>query len=250
MSLVISYNSTDEFVPQWQHYDVIKMLGRGASSMVWLAQDSLTQKEVAIKQLKPGAPVPHQEFSYLASLRHRGLPRAYEMFQEKGCWHLVMDPVHGDTLRIYRSVHGRVVPPEEVRDIGVQLAAVLDELHSHGILYRDLKPTNVIREPSGRIRLVDFGSATQGYDNDCYVTPPYASPEQRVQCESIDERSDIYSLGVVLYELLTGKSDFEMDPYQDEELERLRSVFLTMIAQDPEKRPQSMVDVILVLLRG
>jgi serine/threonine protein kinase len=154
------------------------MLGRGASSIVWLAQDRLTQKEVAIKQLKPGAfpfHIKNSAFLDLLSTSRSSTIVPMRLFQERGCWHLVMEPVHGDTLRIYRSVHGRVVPPEEVRDIGVQLAAVLDELHSHGILYRDLKPTNVIREPSGRIRLVDFGSATQGYDNDCYVTPPYAS---------------------------------------------------------------------------
>lgn len=249
--LTITYGSnTDEFSPQWSHYDVIRQLGRGASSIVWLAQDTSNGRAVAIKQFKRDEPVPHVEFALLSSLQHRGLPQAYELFQENGRWHVVMEPVHGDTLKVYRKVHGGVLPLEEVRDIGVQICAVFDELHQNGVLYRDLKPANVIRETSGRVRLVDFGCATCGDDNDCYVTPPYASPEQRVQVESIDHRADIYSLGVVLFELLTGRTSFEMEPFEDEGMERLRAVFLSMISQDPAKRPQSMVDVMLALLRG
>lgn len=251
MSLTITYeNNTDEFAPQWSHFDVVRQLGRGASSIVWLAQDTSTGQAVAIKQFKRDEPIPHQEHAILASLQHRGLPQAYGLFREHGRWHIVMEPVYGDTLHTYRRVHGGVLPLEEVRDIGVQLCAVMDELHQNGVRYRDLKPSNVIRETSGRIRLVDFGCATCGDDNDCYVTPPYASPEQRVQVEGIDHRADIYSLGVVLFELLTGRVTFEMDPFEDESMERLRSVCLSMIAQDREKRPQSMVDVMLALLRG
>lgn len=249
--LTITYGSnTDEFSPTWSHYDVVRQLGRGASSIVWLAQDTSTGQAVAIKQFKLDEPVPHQEHAILSSLQHRGLTQAYGVFRENGRWHIVMEPVYGDTLKVYRHVHGGVLPLEEVRDIGVQLCAVMDELHSNGVLYRDLKPANVIRETSGRIRLVDFGCATCGDDNDCYVTPPYASPEQRVQVESIDHRADIYSLGVVLFELLTGRVTFEMEPFEDESMERLRSVCLSMISQDPDKRPQSMVEVMLALLRG
>lgn len=250
MSLVISYSSTDEFIPQWSRYDVIRQLGRGSHAMVWLAKDKLADREVAIKQFKPDATVPHLEFAFLTSLVHRNIPQAYEMFREHDCWHIVMEPVHGDTLKFYRRGHGGIIPVEEVRDIGVQLAAALDELHQNGILYRSLKPADVICETSGRIRLVDFGSATQGYDNDCPVTPPYASPEQMVQVESIDARADIYSLGVVLFELLTGKTSFVIEPLEDEVSEQLRSVCLTMCCQDPGERPQSMIDVILLLLRG
>jgi serine/threonine protein kinase len=249
--LTITYGgNTDEFSPTWSHYDVVRQLGRGASSIVWLAQDTSTGRAVAIKQFKVGESVPHVEHALLSSLQHRGLPQAYGLFQENQRWNIVMEPVHGDTLYVYRRVHGGVLPLEEVRDIGVQLCAVMDELHSNGVLYRDLKPANVIRETSGRIRLVDFGCASCGDDNDCYVTPPYASPEQRVQVEAIDHRADIYSLGVVLFELLTGRVTFDMEPFEDEAMERLRSVFLTMISQDPDKRPQSMVDVMLALLRG
>jgi serine/threonine protein kinase len=249
--LTISYSSnTDEFSPTWSHYDVVRQLGRGASSIVWLAQDTSSGRAVAIKQFKPSAPVPHMEASILSSLQHRGLPEVYGTFRENGRWHIVMEPIMGDTLHVYRRVHGGVLPVEEVRDIGVQLCAVFDELHSNGVLYRDLKPENVIHETSGRIRLVDFGCASCGDDNDYYVTPPYAAPEQRVQCETIDHRADIYSLGVVLFELLTGRTNFDMSPYEDEAMERLRSVFLSMIAQDASKRPQSMVDVMLALLKG
>jgi len=251
MSLTITYGSnTDDFAPQWSHYDVVRQLGRGASSIVWLAQDTSSGRAVAIKQFKSDAPIPHMEHAILSSLQHRGLPDVYGLFREHGCWHIVMEPVHGDTLHTYRRVHGGVLPLEDVRDIGVQLCAVMDELHSNGVLYRDLKPENVMHETSGRVRLVDFGCASTGNDNDYYVTPPYASPEQRVQCESIDHRADIYSLGVVLFELLTGRTDFEMSPYEDENMERVRSVCLSMIAQDAAKRPQSMVDVMLALLRG
>jgi serine/threonine protein kinase len=249
--LTITYNGpADEFAPTWSHYDVVRQLGRGASSIVWLAQDTSSGRAVAIKQFKPSEPIPHMESAILASLQHRGLPEVYGTFRENGRWHIVMEPVHGDTLYVYRRVHGGVLPLEEVRDIGVQLCAVMDELHQNGVLYRDLKPANVMRETSGRVRLVDFGCATCGDDNDCYVTPPYAAPEQRVQCESIDHRADIYSLGVVLFELLTGRADFEMQPFEDVSMERVRSVCLKMVSHDAAKRPQSMVDVMLMLLKG
>jgi serine/threonine protein kinase len=251
--LTITYNgNTDEFAPTWSHYDVVRQLGRGASSIVWLAQDTSSGRAVAIKQFKSDASVPHMEHAILSSLQHRGLPEVYGLFRESERWHIVMEPVIGDTLYVYRRVHGGVLPIEEVRDIGVQLCAVMDELHSNGVLYRDLKPTNVMRETSGRVRLVDFGCACTEteYNNDCYVTPPYAAPEQRVRAETIDHRTDIYSLGVVLFELLTGRTDFEMQPFEDVNMEQLRSVCLSMIAQDASKRPQSMVDVMLSLLKG
>lgn len=206
-------------------------------------------REVAIKQFHLGAEIPDLEFALLSSLRHRNIPRGHELFFENEHWHIVMDPVFGDDLRAYRSIHGGIVQVSDVREIGVQLCSALDELHSNGVLYRDLKPANVVREPSGRVRLVDMGSACTDYRNDAYVTPPYASPEQRLRCESIDERADIYSLGVVLFELLTGQSHFDMAPMQDRVSEDVRTVLLSMCSQNPAERPYCMLEVIRLLLR-
>src|SRR5690242_682172 len=158
ISLTWIHDADDEFVPHWRRYDVKTMLGEGSHSTVWLVQDTLADgRHVAIKQFHLGAPVPQLEFALLSSLKHRSIPRAYDLFFENERWNMVMDAVRGDDLRGYRSCHGGIIPAADVREIGVQLASALDELHRQEILYRDLKPTNVLREPSGRVVLVDMG---------------------------------------------------------------------------------------------
>lgn len=249
--ITITYSHAfDDFIPEWQRYEVVRQLGRGEHSIVWLAYDPLSERNVAIKQFHLGASVPCQEFAYLADLRHRGIPRGYELFQEQGRWHIVMEPVFGDTLKTLRRVHGGVMPVEDVRDIGVQLAAILDELHSNSILYRDLNPANVVREASGRVRLVDYGSACTDESNECSVSTPYASPEQRIRSACIDEITDIYSLGVVLHELLTGRVESGECVMEDVVAEKIRLACVSMCSYDPERRPECALEVIRQLLRA
>jgi serine/threonine protein kinase len=152
-----------------------------------------------------------REALLLARLRHPAIPTLYDYFLEDGYWYLVMEYVPGPTLANYIRQNAPL-PPLEALNYAMQLCDVLDYLHRQAppIVFRDLKPSNVILSPEGRLILIDFGIARyfkEGQINDTtdFGSPGYASPEQYEGNGQTDGRSDLYSLGVILYEMLSGK---------------------------------------------
>jgi serine/threonine protein kinase len=152
-----------------------------------------------------------REALLLARLRHPAIPTLYDYFLEDGYWYLVMEYVPGPTLASYIRQNAPL-PPLEALNYAMQLCDVLDYLQQQTppVVFRDLKPSNVILSPEGRLALVDFGIARyfkEGQINDTtdFGSPGYASPEQYEGSGQTDGRSDVYSLGVILHEMLSGK---------------------------------------------
>ena len=204
-------------------YRITRSLGGGGMGRVYLAQDTrLADKPCAIKELLPD---PHasadeqeqataqfqREAAILAHLSHPNLPNVYDYFAEDDHFFLVMDYIEGETLadRLARSPGG--VPVETVMEWAAQLCDVLDYLHRQQppVIFRDLKPANVMVTPDGAVKLIDFGVArlfdpSKGTDTLKMGTAGYAPPEQYAGQGQTTPRSDLYSLGVTLHELLTG----------------------------------------------
>lgn len=152
-----------------------------------------------------------REALFLARLRHVAIPTLYDYFFEHDHWYLVMDYVPGPTLLTYLRQYGPLLPLEAM-NYAMQLCDVLDYLHQQTppIIFRDLKPSNIILTPDGALMLIDFGIARyfkEGQINDTtdFGSPGYASPEQYQGAGQTDARSDLYSLGVILHEMLTGQ---------------------------------------------
>lgn len=152
-----------------------------------------------------------REALLLANLQHASLPAIYDYFIEEGCWYLVMDYIPGPTLSTYIQQHAPLAPLEAL-NYAIQLCDVLEYLHKQSppVIFRDLKPSNIILSPDGRIMLVDFGiaryfKAGQLSDTTEFGSPGYAPPEQYKGEGQTDGRSDLYSLGVILHEMLSGK---------------------------------------------
>jgi|GEM_PF-1306402 len=205
-------------------YRVVRQVGGGGMGRVYLAHDTrLADKPCAVKELRQDPHLPpaeqeqvtaqfHREAAMLAHLSHANLPNVYDYFQEYERFYLVMDFVEGETLeqRLYRSPQG--LPPETVVDWGVQLCDVLTYLHGQNppVIFRDLKPANIMVTPQGQLKLIDFGVArlfdpSKGTDTLKMGTAGYAPPEQYAGRGQTTPRSDIYSLGATLHELLTGE---------------------------------------------
>jgi serine/threonine protein kinase len=151
-----------------------------------------------------------REALFLARMHHPALPSLYDYFYEDGYWYMVMDYIPGQTLTAYLRQQGPL-PLLEALSYALQLCDVFDYLHRQTppIVYRDLKPSNVLITPDGTLMLVDFGIARyfkEGQSNDTtdFGSPGYASPEQYQTEGQTDGRSDLYSLGVLLYEMVTG----------------------------------------------
>jgi serine/threonine protein kinase len=151
-----------------------------------------------------------REALLLARLQHASLPALYDYFLEDGYWYLVMDYIPGPTLSSYMHKHG-AIPPLEALNYAMQLCDVLEYLHEQvpPVVFRDLKPSNIILSPDGRVMLVDFGiaryfKAGQMNDTTEFGSPGYAPPEQYQGGSQTDGRSDLYSLGVILHEMLSG----------------------------------------------
>jgi serine/threonine protein kinase len=150
-------------------------------------------------------------------LDHSAIPRVIAMKESREGTFLVLEYVEGKTLRRY-IWEKAPLPLDEALSIACQLAVTLDYLHAHGISHRDLKPENIIIGPDGRIHIIDFGSAllrgtrrvTWGLGGNVLGTPDYMAPEQ-IQGKRGDARTDIYALGIILYELLTGTVPFHGD---------------------------------------
>ena len=214
------------------HYRIIEKLGAGGMGEVYRARDERLGRDVAIKLLSPELAADleqrrrfEQEVRAAAALNHPGILAVYDVGDHAGRPYLVAELLEGRTLR-ERMAEGKI-PPKKAAGWGVEIAAALEAAHEHRIIHRDLKPENLFITTDGRMKILDFGLAkvaaplpAEGETESLKprATDPgtvlgtvgYMSPEQ-VRGEAVDHRSDIFSLGCVLYEMLSGAKAFQRD---------------------------------------
>ena len=251
-----------------QRYRIIGLAGQGGFGAVYKAVDThcanrlVAIKEITLSSLSAQEVIEatdafHREVLVLSGLTHPNLPRLYDHFTDEQHWYLVTDFIEGETLERYldKARNGRL-PREEVIDTGIQLCTVLGYLHTRQppIIFRDLKPSNVIRTSEGHLYLIDFGIARhfkpgQARDTMILGSPGYAPPEQYGRAQTTPQ-ADIYSLGAMLHQLLTGSDPaqtpfrFALLPLQDQVTpDRLQSLLLQMVAMDVNERPASIATV-------
>ncbi|HVB22915.1 MAG TPA: tetratricopeptide repeat protein [Ktedonobacteraceae bacterium] len=253
-------------------FQLVSRIGQGGMGAVYKAEDTkFDDRPVAVKEMsKAGLPpsrVAEAEASFeheanlLSKLIHPNLPRIYEYFTENDRSYLVMDFIEGETLEDYLDKHnGGPLPIEQVITWAEQLCDVLSYLHNHQppIIFRDLKPANVMIGESGHIFLIDFGIARifkpgQSHDTVALGSPGYAAPEQYGKAQS-SPRTDIYSLGALIHHLLTGLDPSERPFFFRPANEvnpnissRLSALLQQMLEMESDKRPASAEDVLKAL---
>jgi serine/threonine protein kinase len=247
-------------------YHIISKVGSGGYASVYKATDTrrggrlVAVKEVSLLELEPRAVIEatgtfHREVSFLSQLTHAGLPRTYEYCRTPEYLYLVMEYIEGETLEEYQNrayARHKYIPLSEVLTIGIQLCSVLDYLHTRQppIVFRDLKPANIMRAFQGQLYLIDFGIARhykpgQAKDTIALGSLGYAAPEQYGKAQTTP-RADIYSLGAVLHQLLTAEdpseAPFHFTPLRVNSyisLSRLGILIEQMVEMDARKRPAS-----------
>ncbi|MEW5918463.1 MAG: serine/threonine-protein kinase, partial [Gemmatimonadota bacterium] len=205
-------------------YDLDREIGRGGMGIVYLARDKRLKRQVAIKLLPPELAFRSEirtrflrEAETAAQLSHPNIVPIYSVDERDGLVYFVMAYVDGDTVASRLHARGPM-PPDEVRNILIQTADALAYAHERGVVHRDIKPDNILIErEDNRVMVTDFGIAravTEGADSRLTATgmaigtPAYMSPEQSMGEREIDGRSDLYSLGIVAYQMLTGDLPF------------------------------------------
>src|SRR5260221_2331084 len=196
-------------------YRLDEMLGRGGMSEVWAATDTELGRRVALKLLAPNADTARfeREARAVASLGHPNITQLYDYGQEDGRPYMVLESLPGGTLE-ERVQDGRPLPDRETAQIAAELASGLAHAHSRDVVHRDLKPANVLFDEEGRAKLADFGIARMAAGEGTLTeagtvlgTAAYISPEQAAG-EPASAASDGYSLGVMLFRMLTGRLPF------------------------------------------
>jgi eukaryotic-like serine/threonine-protein kinase len=208
-------------------YDIRKLLGKGATGTVYLAVDTFSGREVALKTIEPEVfrdpefgTVHRTQFlneaSLAGKLKHPHIVAILDAVVTEDSGHIAMELVTGGDLSQYASP-GRLLPVADVLQIGFKCCGALDYAHREGIVHRDLKPANILVAKGTEVKISDFGAAllrkTQGLQTASMGSPYYMSPEQ-IESRPLTYHSDMYSLGVVLYELLTGRKPFVADSIQ------------------------------------
>ena len=244
-------------------FEIVRELGRGAQSVVYLARDPHLQREVAIKTLHFSNSSPQQNQQLLAEarmvsqLRHPNIIPIFEAGEEEGDLYLVFEYVRGKNLADYLKISGALTPVKAIAIMYPILDAIA-HAHAAGIIHRDLKPNNILVNEDGVPRVMDFGISArvetpQKDGSEFTGTPAYMAPEY-IHKQEISERSDVFSAGLVFYELLTGQRAVQgNDVFQlinqianqdirlptDDNLvldDQIVSVLYKALARDPEKR--------------
>jgi serine/threonine-protein kinase len=250
-------------------YEVKEILGTGGMGVVYRAFDRELQEPVAIKTLRPEAMAGgtvaldrfKQEIRLARRIAHRNVVRTYDLGEVNGMYYLTMEYVEGTSLKQLIVARGKL-PVAVALTVGKQLCRALEVAHAEGVIHRDIKPQNIVVEPSGFLKVMDFGIARlanppkgKGLTEAgmSIGTPDYMSPEQLSGSE-LDPRSDLYAAGVVLFECVTGRVPYEADTpwalvakHLEEEApnprslnpevpEPLAAVILKAMAKDPAHR--------------
>lgn len=263
-------NQDDKKIKTIDRYEIRGKLGQGAMAVVYKAFDPLIGRELAIKLLLKERIIDQEyltrfrrEAKAVGTLSHPNIVTVYDVGEFDGRPYIVMELLHGTPLdEIMKS--SRKFSPRESLPIVIQLASALDYAHTKGIVHRDVKPSNIILSTNNEVKITDFGIAhfdsgeetQQTRIGDVLGTPQYMSPEQ-VQGQKIDGRSDLFSTGVILYQLLTGQRPFtgdsiaslmykitNTDPPPITELgarvpPSLRNIVSKLLAKLPDKRFQT-----------
>lgn len=263
-------------------YEIIRLLGRGASGEVYLAKEALSGKLYAVKAMRPEA-LRDAEERFLReaeaamSMRHPNLVEVYDAGLDPvtGLYYLIMEYMPAASLR-EELEKGERIGFERVARIAADVAAALAVIESHSLVHRDVKPANILLAADGTAKLADLGmsrsvepetgDANITQAEDVVGTPAYMAPEQMLDSRAVDIRADIYSLGIVLYEMLAGRRPNEgenamttlaraLDGREapDVRLARpdtpapLAALVASMIAPAPDRRPPSAAHVLAAL---
>ena len=257
-------------------YRILSKLGQGGMGSVYLAEQKWMKRKVALKVLKQDLA---QDDAHLARFRlearltgnldHRNIPRVYDFDQtEDGSLFIVMEFVEGHTLTALISEHGSLDPGRALR-LGLQVAEGLQAAHRKGVVHRDIKPDNIMVETGDVVKVMDFGVArlreleSSGLTQVGFMvgTPQYMAPEQ-IEGGEVTERTDLYSLGIVLYVMLTGEVPFKAKTPAAVMMHKLQqappspralrgdipaaveALVLQMMEADPARRPSDISEVV------
>ncbi len=244
-------------------YRLLNPLGSGRFSVVYRAQDTSEQNSlVALKQITlenlsaeeaiEATETFHREASLLSALNHPQIPHVHNQLSDTRDWYLVVDFIEGQTLESYLAQKQDQLPVTEALSIALSLCSVLDYLHTREppVIYRDLKPGNIMYRGLGQVSLIDFGIArrfkpNQKRDTIPFGSPGYAAPEQYGIAQTTPQ-SDIYSLGILLYQLLSGcdptEPSFQVDSLSLSAVpgsDRLNTLIQAMISPEMSERPEN-----------
>jgi serine/threonine protein kinase len=250
--------SVDELRPLFPQLEIIELLGQGGMGAVYKARQPGLDRLVALKLLPPAADAAFaerftREARTLAKLNHPGIVTVYDFGQAGGFYYFVMEFVEGVNLRQAQQAHK--LTPSEALAIVPKICEALQIAHDAGIVHRDIKPENILLDAKGRVKIADFGLAKlldrpeQSHltgTHQAMGTMHYMAPEQWEKPLTVDHRADIYSLGVVFYELLTGELPLGRfaAPSQKVQVDvRIDDVVLRTLEKEPDRRYQHASDV-------
>jgi CheY-like chemotaxis protein/tRNA A-37 threonylcarbamoyl transferase component Bud32 len=225
-------------------YTIESVLGRGGMGTVYKARDSELGDVVAIKTLRPELVRDNDsrerfkdEIRLTRRITHRNVVRTHDFGESDGIWYITMEYVEGLTVRELLDARGRL-EVQPALAIGIQLAESLVVAHAMGVIHRDIKPQNLLLDDAGVLKVMDFGvarlaesTATHTQDGMIVGTPMYMSPEQ-LTGETVDARTDLYAVGVVLFEILTGALPIDSPTVMG---------LFTRVLNEPARRPSEIV---------
>lgn len=236
-------------------YEIIRSIGEGGMANVYLANDTILDRLVAVKVLRGDLSEDEKfvrrfqrEAIAASSLNHPNIVEVYDVGEDNGKYYIVMEYVDGKTLKSLIKKRGALTLPEVV-DIMLQLASAISCAHDSYIIHRDIKPQNVIILEDGRVKVMDFGIAAQLNSNDLTQTNSvmgtvYYLPPEQANGNVTTTKSDIYSLGILMYELVVGRVPFKGDSPVEVAIKQMRERIPSLTDANPDI-PQSIENVIL-----